>query len=281
MWTGAAAAAPRPCVENINGVWSDQEELNRVGACKVCSADGTRCEQCWEFFSMNATGDCVPCKSTKTPTGTVLTCISCKGDDPSLCYNCGGRSLVREEEDDVTGYYANESGKCIQCPTPGCTECQNITGVCLQCEPGYGYVDGSCQKCKQGDRIEQTDVEGDVTQVTSISPLCENLCREGVDKCTQCSELGFGPDPTTARCVACTTPNCADCGNSAAACTKCGPGFVLEGATTTCVPCKVQHCSWCRVSSQTGQEECESCMDGYTSSVVNADPITACVPGNT
>lgn len=58
----------------------------------------------------------------------------------------------------------------MQCPTPGCTECQNVTGVCLQCQPGYGYVDGACQKCKQGDRVEQTDEGGGVTM---IGPLCE------------------------------------------------------------------------------------------------------------
>ncbi len=58
-----------------------------------------------------------------------------------------------------------------QCPTPHCAECQNVTGVCLQCEPGYGLVGGGCQKCKQGDRVEQTDSEG--FGVTTILPLCE------------------------------------------------------------------------------------------------------------
>lgn len=58
----------------------------------------------------------------------------------------------------------------MQCPTPGCTECQNVTGVCLQCQLGYGYVDGACQKCKQGDSVEQTDEGG---WVTTIGPLCE------------------------------------------------------------------------------------------------------------
>lgn len=369
LCTGLVAAAARPCVENINGVWSFPDELEKVGACKVCSADGTRCEQCWEFFSMNAAGDCVSCDATKVPSGSTLTCLSCKGDDPSYCYDCGGRFLLREEEDDVEGYYADGNGNCIQCPTPGCTECQNVTGVCLQCQPGYGYVDGACQKCKQGDRVERTD------GVTTIGPLCENCdgdinsckrclsgyffdpaaaacmpcmagctrcesaeecsdcefasffldpasgkcvqcppncnecsaanqcsrcesgytnvtndgsacapctdtmcsaCPEGVDKCSGCSQSGYGPDPTTTRCVACTMPNCSNCGSSAAACTECGPGFLLEGATATCVPCKVQNCSGCRISSATGQEECAYCADGYMLST-NGNPTT-CVP---
>lgn len=63
-----------------------------------------------------------------------------------------------------------------------------------------------------------------------------SACPEGVDKCSGCSQSGYGPDPTTTRCVACTMPNCSNCGSSAAACTVCGPGFLLEGATATCVP---------------------------------------------
>ncbi|KAI7838909.1 hypothetical protein COHA_007315 [Chlorella ohadii] len=333
LGTDMAAAAPNLCVANQNGVWSDQEELDRVGACKVCSADGTRCEQCWEFFSMNSSGDCVPCKATEygEGTGAALTCISCKADDPSHCYNCGGRFLLREEPDDFQGFYADANGKCIQCPTPHCAECQNVTGVCLQCEPGYGLVGfffdpaaaactpckagcarcesadecsgcdygylpdpatgqcapcpSNCQECSAANQCSQcksghTNVTTDGSACAACAdPLC-SFCAEGVDKCTSCSENGFGPDPATKRCVACTTPNCSSCSDSAATCTECGPGYVLDGATGACEPCKVQNCSWCRISSQTGQEECESCLNGYTSSVANADPITACVPGS-
>lgn len=44
--------------------------------------------------------------------------------------------------------------------------------------------------------------------------------------------------------------------------------------------CKVQHCGFCRIPTDTGDEVCASCMPGYEPSVENADPVTACVPGS-
>lgn len=56
------------------------------------------------------------CEGTDLPDGgTTMTCLSCNGDDPKFCYDCGGRPLLREEPwDDFEGYYADGTGLCIQ-----------------------------------------------------------------------------------------------------------------------------------------------------------------------
>lgn len=60
----AAYPTPNPCVESLDGVFASEEDLQAVGACKQCAADGSSCQECWPFFSLSASGDCIPVRCT-------------------------------------------------------------------------------------------------------------------------------------------------------------------------------------------------------------------------
>lgn len=55
--------------------------------CKNCTADGSRCEVCWEDFGLTKSGECVKCLPKLKEGGTLPTvvCTSCDGDVPDIC----------------------------------------------------------------------------------------------------------------------------------------------------------------------------------------------------
>ncbi|KAL4435066.1 hypothetical protein ABPG77_003891 [Micractinium sp. CCAP 211/92] len=108
-------------------------------------------------------------------------CYTCDpAKNASICFKCGdffGYSDV--------GYYATLEGRCAECLTPDCLECEQLTGRCTQCPAGMGAMpDGGCQPCRD-DNCASWDGDPEV--------------------CKECLPASF-IDPKSKRCISPTAP---------------------------------------------------------------------------
>lgn len=54
------------------------------------------------------------CASVNFGDTELATCLSCKPDDPSYCYDCNGRVFLREDAADWEAFYADGNGRCLR-----------------------------------------------------------------------------------------------------------------------------------------------------------------------
>lgn len=236
LCTGHFAAAAPACLANPDHPFDDNADL---GACKTCAPDGSECIECYPYFGLTSSGECVMCAGISVPDqGTWNACLECDGDQPDVCADCSGADYENSGTLEF-GLYASEDGECLKCEPKYCIECQDINGTCTRCYKGYGLVDGDCVKCP------------------SKLKNCEQ-CDGSTKRCSEC-RYGYSPDPETGACIACPT-SCAKC-SSADKCTECASGLGLDKESGECVECRVEGCSDCPTSA----DNCTACnLGGYT-----------------
>ncbi len=68
-----------------------QSSEGSSSGCKACTADGARCEACWEGWGLTKSGECKQClpKLRLDAYGNMdmpaSLCTSCDGDAPDIC----------------------------------------------------------------------------------------------------------------------------------------------------------------------------------------------------
>jgi hypothetical protein len=286
-----AGAAQAACVADPDYGYGDGSS-----GCKNCTADGARCETCWEGWGLTKSGECKECLPKLKVDGSMSratsVCTSCDGDAPDICTACGPFCNTPG----CFGYFLPEVKAgvyCTPCPISGCADCKDLTGNCIECRPGLGLVDGECRGCRDEDcktcdgnlskctECRQPkpmfweglylDAAGKCTKCPSGCREC-NLTADGKVTCTLCTRTPL--DPSTGQCqVACAAPNCKTClpDGEPPACQECAEGFGLVG--DSCVACKVQGCATCDDDATS----CGTCVGNAT--VVNGTACVACPAG--
>ncbi|PRW59821.1 REJ domain [Chlorella sorokiniana] len=284
-----AGAAQAACVADPDYGYGDGSS-----GCKNCTADGARCETCWEGWGLTKSGECKECLPKLKVDGSMSratsVCTSCDGDAPDICTACGPFCNTPG----CFGYFLPEVKAgvyCTPCPISGCADCKDLTGNCIECRPGLGLVDGECRGCRDEDcktcdgnlskctECRQPkpmfweglylDAAGKCTKCPSGCRECNltadgkgcELCADGsADKCQSCL-LGYTLNSATQQCepVACKVAGCLSCEDDASRCDPeigCGAGKWYDEASNTCSPCS-EGCADC---SKFG---CGRCSDGY------------------
>lgn len=168
-------------------------------------------------------------------------CDTCTSADS--CDECSGSM-----------FFDSEAGACVQVPARPASSaalrlllslpaCNRSPAACLpacparchlQCAPG-------CKTCTSLDQCSEceyahTNATADGSPCTPCADEeCEDCAAEGPEVCAECS-TGFGPDPDTRRCTACTVASCVECARLSTNCTECADGFVLDAASGACTP---------------------------------------------
>ncbi|PSC76084.1 Conserved oligomeric Golgi complex subunit 6 [Micractinium conductrix] len=235
--------------------------------CQTCSADGSKCELCWDNYALTEAGECVQC--TVPEEAGRIHCLTCSSTNVSQCITCepycntGG----------CRGYYAVEGG-CQPCPSASCANCTQTDGTCTACHNGYGLVDGECRACLvEGCRT----CDGDLSTCTDcltpkpyykpgfyVDPTTGNCteCAFGCHECSadgkKCETCSFSTvDEATGTCPTCKDANCIDCSSDVATCNSCNSTYGAVGGK--CEACGVTNCASCDEDTTT----CTSCLDGF------------------
>ncbi|EFO62738.1 VSP [Giardia lamblia P15] len=278
--------------------------------CVLCSdirGDGTTkgVENCAECTKPNAAGaaTCSKCKAgyAKKENACVQCgegCSECSADTPAQCTACfNGKYLNTntcvDSNQCPSGTYADSySGKCETCAagTSGGSD-QTIAGItdCTICSLDEANKRLVCSGCGGG-KLLKTDATGATSCVDSGTcvtdyfsegsecVLCGNEEKGGVAGCKSCSKkdtctacLAGYFDSGTPKCTAC-SENCLTCNNAdAGQCTKCKPGyFVQGGGTGTCTACGAN----CATCDEAGDDKCKSCKIGF---FLVGSPKGACI----
>ncbi|XP_013383381.1 proprotein convertase subtilisin/kexin type 5 [Lingula anatina] len=177
-------------------------------------------------------------------------CSSCSY---SRCFRCSSGFFLHKTaclSQCPSGYFGLSAygiSICAECRVSGCRTCTTRDN-CLECSSGY-------------------------LDTTSSSPMCSYTCPKGTYKSST-----FGGK----RCIACSTPNCAQC-YSSTSCSECKPAFYkyypsvlaevqcvsecpvgytvdFSYGSRSCTKCGVEGCTRCYSSS--ARDKCFGCEPG-------------------
>lgn len=173
--------------------------------CKVCSVDGTVCDECLpDNFKINSSTDCAFC--------------------PTAGY--------------IDGTHPNQT--CESCTIPGCLDCIDLF-TCQTCDTANGYSisnDSSCHNCPVGQFLDFLNntcepCQGDCTSCGNNANDCTactgNLVVSGTAgsrTCVDPPESQPGCDPSCASCETTTPTQCLTC-----------PFGKCMSNTQTCIEC--------------------------------------------
>ncbi|ELP94573.1 protein serine/threonine kinase, putative [Entamoeba invadens IP1] len=232
--------------------------------CQTCATDGTRsctlckstyyisdnkkcskCDASCDYKCDGNTGYCTSCASNYVFSSlTSRVCQKCSEFD-SNCVLCAS-NFSRKCLICNTGFYPNDSGKCVSCAT-NCTTCDSATGICTLCASENVFVDSPsrvCMFCKTFDN------------------KCETCQNGGNRSCVTCT-AGYYPG-TTGQCISCdTTCQTNTCNTNNGLCTKCVQNYVVTSPTSkTCQRCS-DFDSKCKTCATDFTRKCIECNTNY------------------
>ncbi|ELP91613.1 protein serine/threonine kinase, putative, partial [Entamoeba invadens IP1] len=234
--------------------------------CQSCDATcGGKCD--------TTTGVCAGCTSGYVPTLPITNkCVTCNTFDTN-CSKCVGDK--RECAMCDNGMYPNTvSHICVDCDASCNGQCNTSTGVCTGCTTNNVFTDPPGKVC---------------VACNSFDTNCITCSPDFSRKCKVCA-IGFYPDETSGKCVACSTiPNCNACSSDAKKCLTCKDPFIQKSggcescpigeykfSETTCSKCynTIDNCNTCDTIA-VGKARCNVCISPY---VLNGAKCELCQP---
>ncbi|ELP91623.1 protein serine/threonine kinase, putative [Entamoeba invadens IP1] len=222
--------------------------------CQSCDATcGGKCD--------TTTGMCAGCTSGYVPTSPITNkCVTCRTFDTN-CVEC--ETDKRKCINCQSGMYPNTvSHACVDCDASCNGQCNTSTGVCTGCTTNHVFTDPPgkvCVACK------------------SFDTNCITCLPDFSRKCKVCA-IGFYPDETSGKCVACSTiPDCNTCSSDAKKCLTCKDPFIQKSggcescpigeykfSETTCSKCynTIDNCNTCDTIA-VGKARCNLCISPY------------------
>ncbi|ELP88916.1 hypothetical protein EIN_356990, partial [Entamoeba invadens IP1] len=277
--------------------------------CQTCATDGTRsCSQCKSTFYISDnkkcskcdescdskcdgnTGYCTSCASNYVYiNATSRVCQKCRDFD-SNCAICAAnfsrRCLICN-----TGFYPNDSGKCVSCATK-CTTCNSATGICTLCSSENVFedppsrvcvfcktFDNKCVTCQNGgNRICVTCTAGyypgSLGQCISCDATCKaNTCDTKNGLCTKCIQNYVVTSPTSKTCQKCSDfdSKCITCATDfTRKCIECSTNY--HPVNGKCVVCDSSCGGSC--SGVTGY--CTGCASNYVPTLLDSSKCEPC-----
>jgi len=166
------------CVPQCARGYYADKELNR---CINCDAKCLHCDQafackeCYPGFTM-IDGQCLPClEPCKTCSTSQTSCTSCI----------------------IDAMYDSSAGNCQKLckgsSERNCLSCDDKTGTCLMCKPGYGLVNGECAKhdCQISNCV--TCLSSSMCQMCAVGYQADKgscfVCSENCSNCPSGYEL--------------------------------------------------------------------------------------------
>mmetsp|Transcript_89317 Transcript_89317/g.251424 ORF Transcript_89317/g.251424 Transcript_89317/m.251424 type:complete len:859 (-) Transcript_89317:8-2584(-) len=247
--------------------------------CEHCGPSGL-CYRCRQGFTLDQHSDCRPCAPH---------CERCQLSGPGACdrNQCSvGSGLV--------------DGMCRPCGSDNCKYCDEVLATraadkakltrkriglerdrssvlpCLQCNRGYGLINGVCLPCQIENCHACTEKDTcDTCAEGYVFNRSASECRPCAEHCASCTRLGEGEcDPLqcasgyggtpSGRCEAC-SGHCLDCrekGGGSCDPRMCKRGYGLHGNTkagqAACHEC-IPKCKWCDQQA----DKCDACIEGY------------------
>ncbi|KAF9460295.1 insulin-like growth factor binding protein [Collybia nuda] len=222
--------------------------------CKPCPDNCTTCDE-----GITGTGRCVKpvvanapekCNCVNGVCGANGGC-ACNtgftaGDDGKACAKCSA------------GFFLTSTGDCKTCQL-GCNQCDDGTGVCVVCKPGFSQDPNDRTKCIPP------------KSATSSGQVCPDGSFGNGDSCTPCS-------PSCETCTGGTSNDCIICGSGRysfnGSCVGTNSDGVCEGSAliadnikhecdscgAKCTSCKIPNFS---VASTVDQIQCTGCLPGF------------------
>ncbi|ELP92345.1 protein serine/threonine kinase, putative [Entamoeba invadens IP1] len=221
--------------------------------CQSCDATcGGKCD--------TTTGVCAGCTSGYVPTLPITNkCVTCRTYDTN-CVECV--SDKRECAICQSGMYPNTNGTCTLCDATCNGQCNTSTGVCTGCTTNHVFTDPPGKVC---------------VACNSFDTNCITCSPDFLRKCKVCA-IGFYPDETSGKCVACSTiPDCNTCSSDAKKCLTCKDPFIQKSggcescpigeykfSETTCSKCynTIDNCNTCDTIA-VGKARCNLCISPY------------------
>ena len=252
------------------------EKIPCSSDCELC--DGQNCIECKEGYGKYWDNDAVGyrckecsqfklnCKKCETQSDSVI-CTVCElgyyPNDLGYCLDCPTNCEVCTDSDNCqvchTGYYVSEGKECKEC-TNNCATCSITSDNCTSCPDGFMKVDNTCQGCPSN--CKECNNEGCVTCNEHYYET-EGECGECGTKCLHCKdqttcidcELHYYANDQGA-CQEC-GPNCDKC-ESDKKCTDCYPEY-FASESGSCEKCA----EVCHECSGPTENDCLDCDEGY------------------
>lgn len=127
-----------------------------TGNCQICK-DATNCAVCQDSFNLNvATGQCdaAPCQSNCLVCVNSTACKTCNltyfVQADSTCGSCIANCLICSDAvscTNCTPSFVYQNGSCQNTTLSNCVVYSDDYSTCLNCQPGYYILAGSCNQC--------------------------------------------------------------------------------------------------------------------------------------